>query len=141
MIPCIRRHRLKGNEFFRSAEYELALSEYTRSMTYAETAAAFNNRAAACKFLWIMCNVDLINLPIFDSNFADIKMKKYSEAISDCDECLSIEPNNVKAMLRRAEALNVSGRKNDAYRQYDRVLEVDPENVVAKKTMKNIPIR
>lgn len=52
-----------------------------------------------------------------------------------------IEPNNVKAMIRRAEALNVSGQKNDAYRQYNRVLEVDPENLVAKKTMENIPIR
>lgn len=44
-------------------------------------------------------------------------------------------------MIRRAEALNVSGQKNDAYRQYNRVLEVDPENLVAKKTMENIPIR
>lgn len=68
-------------------------------------------------------------------------MKKYSQAISDCDECLSIEPNNVKAMLRRAEALNASGHKNDAYRQYNRVLEVDPGNLMAKKTMENIPVR
>lgn len=73
--------------------------------------------------------------------FTDIKIGKYSQAISDCDECLSIEPNNVKAMLRRAEALNVSGRGNDAYRQYARVLELEPENPIAQKSMKTIPIR
>lgn len=68
-------------------------------------------------------------------------MQKYSQAISDCDECLSIEPNNVKAMLRRADALNLSGRGNDAYRQYARVLQLHPENSTAKKIMKSIPIR
>lgn len=44
-------------------------------------------------------------------------------------------------MLRRAEALNMCGRKNDAYRQYTRVLELDPDNSVAIKTMATIPIR
>lgn len=68
-------------------------------------------------------------------------MEKYSHAISDCDECLSIEPNNIKAMLRRANALNISGRGNDAYRQYAHVLKLDSNNLVAQKMMKNIPIR
>lgn len=68
-------------------------------------------------------------------------MGKYSKALTDCDECLKMEPNNVKAMLRRAEALNVSGQCNDAYRQYARVLEVDPDNSIAKKIMEKIPIR
>lgn len=68
-------------------------------------------------------------------------MRKYSLAISDCDECLLIEPTNVKAMLRRAEALNVTGRGNDAHQQYARVLELNPNNPVAEKIMKNIPIR
>lgn len=68
-------------------------------------------------------------------------MEKISQAISDCDECLSIEPNNIKAMLRRADVLNINGRGNDAYRQYAHVLELDPDNLVAQKMMKNIPIR
>lgn len=77
----------------------------------------------------------------FQFSISDLKMKKYLKAISDCDECLSIEPDNVKAMIRRADALNATGLGNDAYRQYSRALELDPENSIARKNMKNIPIR
>lgn len=65
----------------------------------------------------------------------------YSEAIQDCDKCLQIEPTNVKAMLRKCDALIASDRKSEAYQLYARILEIDSENVVAKKAIKNISIR
>lgn len=39
------KHKEKGNDYFRSKEYEQALSEYNRSITIFPTAACFNNRA------------------------------------------------------------------------------------------------
>lgn len=65
----------------------------------------------------------------------------YSEAISDCDKCLQIEPTNVKAILRKCEALVACDRKNDAYRLYMSLLQIDPDNATAKKALKNMSIR
>lgn len=55
LLITVFSHRLKGNEFFRSAEYKWAVSEYTKSLKFLETAAAFNNRAAACRFFCVFC--------------------------------------------------------------------------------------
>lgn len=62
-------------------------------------------------------------------------------AIQDCDKCLQIEPTNVKAMLRKCDALIACDRKNKAYQLYARIQQIDPENAIAKKALKNISIR
>lgn len=71
----------------------------------------------------------------------DLKLKKYVECIHDCDECLKLEPANVKAMLRKCEAFLATNQKNDAYKQYSQILKIDPENAIAKKALKNISLR
>lgn len=71
----------------------------------------------------------------------DLKLKKMHEAINDCDECLRLDPNNVKAMLRKCEALIAINKKNDAYTIYSQILRIDPSNSVAKTALKNISIR
>lgn len=71
----------------------------------------------------------------------DLKQKMYNEAIQDCDKCLQIEATNVKAMLRKCDALIACHNKNEAYRLYMKLLQIDPENVIAKKALKNISIR
>lgn len=71
----------------------------------------------------------------------DLKEKKYIEAIKDCDKCLAIEASNVKAMLRKCDALVATNRKNDAYKLYSHILRIDPENATAEKALKNISLR
>ena len=61
--------------------------------------------------------------------------------MKDCDECLQLEPKNVKAMLRKCEALMAIEQKNVAYKLYSYILKVDPGNAIAKKALKNISIR
>lgn len=65
----------------------------------------------------------------------------YNEAIRDCDKCLNSEPGNVKAMLRKCDALIATNCKNEAYKLYSEILKIDPENAVAKKASKNMSIR
>lgn len=68
-------------------------------------------------------------------------MKKYNECIQDCDECLKLDPANIKAMLRKCDGLIGIGQKNDAYHQYTKILSIDPDNLIVKKALKNIPLR
>ena len=44
------KFREKGNECFKSKDYEEAIREYTQSLRFKRTAAAFNNRALVCKY-------------------------------------------------------------------------------------------
>lgn len=80
-----------------------------------------------------------------DTNFfcfgKDLKEKKYIEAIEDCDNCLGLEASNVKAILRKCDALVAMNRKNEAYKLYAHILSIDPENAMAKNALKNITIR
>lgn len=76
-----------------------------------------------------------------NDDFEDLKQKKYTKCIQDCDECLKLEPTNVKAILRKCEALLVIDQKNEAYKHYSYILKIDPENVIAKKALKNISLR
>lgn len=71
----------------------------------------------------------------------DLKQRKYAECIQDCDECLKLKPTNVKAILRKCEALLATEQKNEAYKQYSHILKIDPENAIAKKALKNISLR
>lgn len=70
-----------------------------------------------------------------------MKLKKYDETIRDCEECLKRESANIKAMLRKCDALIATNRKNEAYKVYSEVLKYEPENSVAKKALKDISIR
>ncbi|XP_055524806.1 sperm-associated antigen 1 [Wyeomyia smithii] len=102
--------REKGNDYFRAKEFDSALKEYSASITAFPTAACFNNRAITY-----------------------IKQTRYTEAIADCDSCLKLEPNNLKALLRKGEALFSSRRNREAYQIYCRVLLLDATNAIAVK--------
>ncbi|XP_005176678.1 sperm-associated antigen 1 [Musca domestica] len=106
--------RLRGNEYFRAKEYEFALAEYTKAIqVYPEKAVGpYNNRAVTY-----------------------IKQQRFLEAIKDCEACLALDPKNLKARLRLAEASYGHGRRRESYQLYINVLEVDPQNSIALKAI------
>lgn len=46
-----KRHKDKGNEYFKSNDFLEAIQEYSSSLSLLETAAVFNNRAIACEYI------------------------------------------------------------------------------------------
>ncbi|KAH8332319.1 hypothetical protein KR074_000991 [Drosophila pseudoananassae] len=111
------KHRLRGNEFFKAKEYENAIEEYNCAILYDPDNAArsYNNRAVS-----------------------HMKLNHYLAAISDCEACLQLEPENVKACLRLADANYAQGRRRESYHMYQRVLQLDPENSSAKKSLEKL---
>lgn len=63
--------------------------------------------------------------------FLDLKQKKFIKALADTNECLKIEPMNVKAMLRKAQALTGENMLAEAFDVYEKILEIDQENQIA----------
>ncbi|SPP81117.1 sperm-associated antigen 1 [Drosophila guanche] len=108
------RHRLRGNEYFKSKEYESAIEEYNCAIIYdpENAARAYNNRA-----------------------LSHMKVKNYLAAISDCKACLEMEPENLKARLRLADASYAQGFRRESLHLYQRVLELQPDNAAALKAL------
>lgn len=65
----------------------------------------------------------------------------YNEVIRDCDDCLKLDPTNIKAMFRKCDALIATDRKNAAYKQYTNILNIEPENEFANKALNDISLR
>lgn len=63
---------------------------------------------------------------------SDIRVSKWSEAVSDCNTVLKTEPGNVKAKLRRAVAYKSLRKHKLARQDLDFVLKVEPQNKRAK---------
>ncbi|XP_056617893.1 sperm-associated antigen 1 isoform X3 [Triplophysa dalaica] len=103
------REKDKGNESFRSGDYEEAVVCYTRSLSLVPSAAAFNNRAQT-----------------------HIRLQRWSAALSDCQAVLQLEPDNVKALLRRA---TVHKHLDHLKETPDDVLK-EPHNTTAQKVLK-----
>ncbi|XP_040287879.1 sperm-associated antigen 1 isoform X1 [Bufo bufo] len=102
----------KGNEAFRSGDYEEAISYYSRSISIIASVAAYNNRAQA-----------------------EIKLKNWQNALNDCQQALDLEPGNVKALLRRAVVNKNLHKLPAASSDLKTVLLHEPENPTAKKVL------
>ncbi|XP_055851083.1 sperm-associated antigen 1 [Episyrphus balteatus] len=108
-------YKIRGNEYFKAKEYTSALEEYSRCLEIQSSVAGFNNRA-----------------------ITNLKLQKYEEALSDCNECLQLDKTNLKALLRKAEACLGMERKHDAFRTYEQIRQIEPTNAIACKGLERL---
>merc|ERR1712083_1145665 len=64
------------------------------------------------------------------------KMKEWSAATEHATKALDVEPNNVKALMRRGQAQMQNGNLEEAKRDLKRALSLDKSNTVIKKLLK-----
>ncbi|XP_034384847.1 sperm-associated antigen 1-like isoform X2 [Cyclopterus lumpus] len=111
-LPLANREKNKGNEAFRANDYEEAVAYYSRSLSIKPTVAAYNNRAQA-----------------------EIKLKHWHKAMSDCRRVLELEPGNMKALQRRATVYNHMGNFRMAAEDLRMVLREEPQNAAATQLL------
>uniref|UniRef100_UPI003D815D3A uncharacterized protein LOC768178 n=1 Tax=Danio rerio TaxID=7955 RepID=UPI003D815D3A len=109
------REKDKGNEAYRSRDYEEALDYYCRSLSLASSAAVFNNRAQTL-----------------------IRLQQWPAALSDCDAVLQLEPHNIKALLRRATVHKHLGHQQESHDDLRAVLQIQPQNKTALKLLADV---
>lgn len=112
----------EGNEFFKKSQYEQAIEAYTQAIACATPedgtellAAVYNNRAA--------CHSQLHH------------HKKVAE---DAGKALELQPNNVKALTRRALALEALEKYKDALADVEKALLIEPSNSPAQQCANRI---
>ncbi|XP_058047543.1 RNA polymerase II-associated protein 3 isoform X3 [Ahaetulla prasina] len=106
----------KGNTYFKQKNYDAAVECYTKGM-----------------------NADPYN-PALPTNRASafFRLKKFSMAESDCNLALALNKNYTKAYSRRGATRFVLRNFKGAKEDYEKVLELDPNNFEAKNELKKI---
>jgi len=105
--------KAKGNDCFKSGDLQGAMVHFSQSIDIFPTAATYSNRAMVY-----------------------IKLGKFSMAEADCDKVLQLEPNNVKALLRRGIARQELTHYDEAIADFKAALALDKNAPEAKDRMK-----
>ncbi|XP_062262294.1 tetratricopeptide repeat protein 1 [Platichthys flesus] len=112
----------KGNIQFKVRDYTAADVTYTEALVLCpvcfpgERSVLFSNRAAARLHL-------------------DLK----EQAISDCTRAIEMNPDYVRALLRRAELYEQTEKLDEALDDYKKVLERDPTQTSARQACMRLP--
>ncbi|XP_028277905.1 tetratricopeptide repeat protein 1 isoform X2 [Parambassis ranga] len=112
----------KGNDQFKVGDWSEAEQSYTEALGLCpvgfsgERAVLFSNRAAA-------------------RLHQDLK----DQAIADCSRAIELNPDYVRALLRRAELYEQTEKLDEALEDYKRVLDRDPSHTGARQACMRLP--
>ncbi|XP_055980679.1 RNA polymerase II-associated protein 3-like [Sorex fumeus] len=106
----------KGNKYFRQGKYDDAIECYTKGM-----------------------HADPYN-PVLPTNRASayFRLKKFAVAESDCNLAIALNRDYTKAYARRDAARFTLQKLEDAKTDYEKVLELEPNNFEATNELRKI---
>uniref|UniRef100_A0A8C4FHU6 RNA polymerase II-associated protein 3 n=1 Tax=Catagonus wagneri TaxID=51154 RepID=A0A8C4FHU6_9CETA len=106
----------KGNKYFKQGKYDEAIECYTKGM-----------------------DADPYN-PVLPTNRASayFRLKKFAVAESDCNLALALNRSYTKAYSRRGAARFALQKLEDAKKDYEKVLELEPNNFEATNELRKI---
>uniref|UniRef100_A0A2I3HS61 RNA polymerase II-associated protein 3 n=1 Tax=Nomascus leucogenys TaxID=61853 RepID=A0A2I3HS61_NOMLE len=106
----------KGNKYFKQGKYDEAIDCYTKGM-----------------------DADPYN-PVLPTNRASayFRLKKFAVAESDCNLAIALNRSYAKAYSRRGAARFALQKLEEAKKDYERVLELEPNNFEATNELRKI---
>eukprot|EP00998_Keelungia_sp_KM082_P012231 NODE_854_length_1593_cov_117.547067_g844_i0.p1 GENE.NODE_854_length_1593_cov_117.547067_g844_i0~~NODE_854_length_1593_cov_117.547067_g844_i0.p1 ORF type:complete len:474 (-),score=95.34 NODE_854_length_1593_cov_117.547067_g844_i0:94-1515(-) len=96
----------KGNEYFKSGKYALAVEQYTLSLDKTGPLAP------------VLCN----------RAFAHLKSESFGAAIVDAEAAIEADPDFVKGYYRRASCKMALGKAEEALKDFKRVTVLEPKD-------------
>ncbi|XP_029358613.1 mitochondrial import receptor subunit TOM34 [Echeneis naucrates] len=113
-----RGHALKeeGNALVKKGEHQKAIEKYNQSLQFNPSEVTTYTNRALC-FL---------------------SVKRFSDAIRDCDVALKIDSTNIKALYRRAQAQKELQEVDACVDDLNRLLKVEPKNTAALKLLQEV---
>ncbi|XP_077448694.1 tetratricopeptide repeat protein 1 [Stigmatopora argus] len=112
----------EGNSYFKQGDWSAAEQSYTRALRLCpcrfapERAVLFSNRAAA-----------------------RLHLERKEDGIADCSRALELNPDYVKALLRRAELYEQTEQLEKALEDYREALRREPELAAARRACARLP--
>ncbi|NXA07936.1 TOM34 protein, partial [Sapayoa aenigma] len=114
-IERARTLKEEGNELVKKGNHKKAVEKYSESLKLNKECATYTNRA--------LCYLTL---------------KQYQEAAQDCTEALKLDPKNVKALYRRAQALKELKDYKSSIADIKTLLKTEPKNTAALKLLQEL---
>ncbi|XP_027601661.1 mitochondrial import receptor subunit TOM34 [Pipra filicauda] len=105
----------EGNELVKKGNHKRAVEKYTESLKLNQECATYTNRA--------LCYLTL---------------KQYKEAAQDCTEALKLDPKNVKALYRRAQAFKELKDYKSSIADIKSLLKTEPKNTAALRLLQEL---
>jgi len=115
----------KGTDFFKQKKYELAANKYNKVIEFLEHEISLKDQKEEERVLILQAG--RLNLAM-----CMIKMNNWIDARNLCDKVIEERPDNAKAYFRRGEAFIALNEHELARLDFQKVLELDPENKAAK---------
>lgn len=108
-----------GNAFFKAGDMQEALCCYSKALKLSdsktETAVLHRNRSACY-----------------------LKLEEYAKAEADASKALDTDPGDVKALFRRAQALQKLGRLDQAFMDAQRCAQLEPKNKAFQELLRQM---
>ncbi|KAM6298539.1 mitochondrial import receptor subunit TOM34 [Aegotheles albertisi] len=105
----------EGNELVKKGNHKKAAEKYSESLKLNQECATYTNRA--------LCYLAL---------------KQYKEAVQDCTEALRLDPKNIKALYRRAQALKELKDYKSSIADIKSLLKTEPKNTAALRLLQEL---
>ncbi|NXT48469.1 TOM34 protein, partial [Pluvianellus socialis] len=105
----------EGNELVKKGNHKKAVEKYSESLQLNQECATYTNRA--------LCYLTL---------------KQYKEAVQDCTEALRLDPKNVKALYRRAQAFKELKDYKSSIADVKSLLKTEPKNTAALRLLQEL---
>jgi len=117
MIRNYESKKKSGNDAFGTGNYEQAIADYTDALAIDKdvtlNSQLFANRAAAL-----------------------MKLQKNKEALSDLNQAIELDPEYLKAYLRRVSLHKILENWEEAVRDLEKICQMEPENREMKMQLK-----
>lgn len=107
-------HKDAGNAAYAASDFATAVEAYTQAL---KCDIPDKDRAT------VLCNRAQCLL----------KQRAFAAAVEDCSASLTLSPDNVKALFRRASAFEAMGNSADAIRDYLEALRLQPTLTQARQ--------
>lgn len=123
------RSKEAGNDCYRAGDMAGAIGHYTEVVTALSPVVSAGDGVEATGAAAEARTMLATAL----SNRAQCLLKegRHADAAADCTSCLVLDATNVKALYRRAQALERIGQAKAALRDYDEVARLDPSQAKA----------
>ncbi|XP_023940964.2 FK506-binding protein 59 isoform X2 [Bicyclus anynana] len=122
-----------GTSYFKENKLQMAIKKYKKVLAYIEDIPRSavdkdeDKKRAEALLVPVYLNLSLVYLKVTPPY--------YFEAKDFASQALAIEPNNVKGLFRRGQALLGLGDAEEALKDFQKVVEAEPNNKAAANQM------
>jgi tetratricopeptide (TPR) repeat protein len=132
VIQYCENKKNEGNEYFKSQRFSMALKCYNRVLRAIDSVGGKMDTFSDAQ----VKTLDALKV-IVNTNIAVVyhKQQNYAQAEAACTTALEIDPNNVKALVKRSQCYSAKEDYERAIADLKTALAADPNNAAVKQEL------